>query len=87
NMWNQSELHQHISQAYERLKIDDTMHKEFINVAAHILRNPIQPILGLTVRETVFQNLQSDKSQDKTMNLAVYAILIICWTSNTVEYG
>jgi two-component system, OmpR family, sensor histidine kinase VicK len=48
NMWNQSELHQQIRQAYEQLKIDDIMHKEFINVAAQELRNPIQPILGLT---------------------------------------
>jgi len=48
NLWNQSELYQQIRQAYEQLKVDDTMHKEFINVAAHELRNPIQPILGLT---------------------------------------
>jgi two-component system, OmpR family, sensor histidine kinase VicK len=46
--WNQSELYEQIREAYEQLKVDDTMHKEFINVAAHELRNPIQPILGLT---------------------------------------
>ena len=34
NLWNQSELYQQIRQAYEQLKVDDTMHKEFINVAA-----------------------------------------------------
>jgi signal transduction histidine kinase len=33
---------------YEQLKINDKMQKEFINVAAHELRTPIQPILGLT---------------------------------------
>ena len=48
NLWNQSELYDQIRQAYEQLKVDDTMHKEFINVAAHELRNPIQPIIGLT---------------------------------------
>jgi two-component system, OmpR family, sensor histidine kinase VicK len=48
NLWNQSELYEQIRQAYEQLKVDDTMHKEFINVAAHELRNPIQPIIGLT---------------------------------------
>lgn len=48
NLWNQSELYQQIRQAYEQLKIHDTMHEEFINMAAHELRNPIQPILGLT---------------------------------------
>ena len=28
NLWNQSELYQQIRQAYEQLKVDDTMHKE-----------------------------------------------------------
>ena len=40
SLWKQSEL-------YEQLKIHDKMQKEFINVAAHELRTPIQPILGL----------------------------------------
>jgi two-component system sensor histidine kinase VicK len=40
-LWKQSEL-------YEQLKTHDKMQKEFINIAAHELRTPIQPILGLT---------------------------------------
>jgi two-component system, OmpR family, sensor histidine kinase VicK len=48
NLWNQSELYQQLREAYEQLKVHDIMHKEFIDVAAHELRNPIQPILGLT---------------------------------------
>jgi signal transduction histidine kinase len=43
---------------YEKLKINDKMQKEFINVAAHELRTPIQPILSLS------QILQSDKSNN-----------------------
>jgi signal transduction histidine kinase len=31
-----------------QLKVHDKMHREFINVAAHELRNPIQPILCLS---------------------------------------
>ena len=31
-----------------RLKTNDKMQKEFINIAAHELRTPIQPILGLS---------------------------------------
>ena len=40
-LWKQNEL-------YEQLKIHDKVQKEFINIAAHELRTPIQPILGLT---------------------------------------
>jgi signal transduction histidine kinase len=32
---------------YEQLKLHDKMQREFINIAAHELRTPIQPILGL----------------------------------------
>jgi signal transduction histidine kinase len=32
----------------EELKKADKMQKEFINIAAHELRNPIQPILSIT---------------------------------------
>ncbi len=32
----------------EELKIHDKLQKEFINIAAHELRTPIQPILSLT---------------------------------------
>jgi K+-sensing histidine kinase KdpD len=38
--WIQTEL-------YKKLKDTEQMQKEFFNVAAHELRNPVQPILGL----------------------------------------
>jgi signal transduction histidine kinase len=41
NLWIQTEI-------FEELKVHDRMQREFINVAAHELRTPIQPILGLT---------------------------------------
>jgi len=47
-LWKQTELHQKLSNMYERLKIQRKMQKEFIDVAAHELRTPIQPILGIT---------------------------------------
>jgi phospho-acceptor domain-containing protein len=55
NFWKQTELYQllkdsnkQLEQANEQLKTQDKTQKEFINVAAHELRTPIQPILGLT---------------------------------------
>ncbi|MFL6322071.1 MAG: ATP-binding protein [Nitrososphaeraceae archaeon] len=41
SLWRQSEL-------YEKLEAHDKMQKEFINIAAHELRTPIQPILSLS---------------------------------------
>jgi signal transduction histidine kinase len=55
NLWIQTELYQQVretnkrlEEANEQLKIHDKMQREFINIAAHELRTPIQPILGLT---------------------------------------
>ena len=48
NLWKQTELYEDMKRAHEQLKMHDIMQKEFINIAAHELRTPIQPILGLT---------------------------------------
>jgi signal transduction histidine kinase len=48
SLWKQTELHQKLNKMYEQLKIRDKMQKEFINITAHELRTPIQPILSLT---------------------------------------
>ncbi|MGI8832730.1 MAG: sensor histidine kinase [Nitrososphaeraceae archaeon] len=42
------ESNERLALANEQLKIQEKMQKEFINVAAHELRTPIQPILGLS---------------------------------------
>ena len=48
NLWRQTELYDQLKEAHERLKIHDKMQKEFINIAAHELSTPIQPIIGLS---------------------------------------
>ena len=48
NLWKQTELYEDIKEAHEQLKLHAKAQKEFINVAAHELRTPIQPILGLS---------------------------------------
>ncbi|MGC2575512.1 MAG: ATP-binding protein, partial [Candidatus Nitrosopolaris sp.] len=45
-LWNQIELYQQVKEANKRLEHHDKMQQEFINVAAHELRTPIQPILS-----------------------------------------
>ncbi|HEY6588091.1 MAG TPA: ATP-binding protein [Nitrososphaeraceae archaeon] len=45
---------------YEKVKESEKMQKEFLNIAAHELRTPIQPILGLT--EAMYSKI-NDKKQ------------------------
>jgi signal transduction histidine kinase len=67
NLWRQSELYQQLKesnkqleQANEQLNTQDKAQKEFINIAAHELRTPIQPILGLT--EIIHSKIDKDVS-------------------------
>ena len=48
NLWKQSELYHEIKESNEKLKANDIILNDFINIAAHEMRNPIQPILGLS---------------------------------------
>jgi signal transduction histidine kinase len=43
-----NESNMQLESANEQLKLQEKMQKEFINVAAHELRTPVQPILGLS---------------------------------------
>ena len=47
-LWKQAELYKQINFYYEQLKIHNRMQEEFINIAAHELRTPIQPVLSLS---------------------------------------
>jgi len=47
NLWALTELYKQVKEANERLTLHDKMQQEFINVAAHELRTPIQPILTM----------------------------------------
>jgi two-component system sensor histidine kinase VicK len=59
NLWKQSELYEQLMKAHEQLKMHDRMQKEFIDVAAHELRTPIQPILGLT--QMIYSKIDEDE--------------------------
>ncbi|HEY7080840.1 MAG TPA: ATP-binding protein, partial [Nitrososphaeraceae archaeon] len=55
SLWMQTELYKRIKEANSQLEVHDRLQREFINIAAHELRNPIQPILSLSeiVRHSV----------------------------------
>lgn len=59
SLWKQRELYEKLNETYEQLKINNKMQKEFLDIAAHELRTPIEPILGLT------GVLRSDKTVDR----------------------
>lgn len=72
SLWKQTELHQKLNKLYEQLRIHDRMQKEFINIAAHELRTPIQPILGLTgelIRSNNSMNKRSVAAQGKALEV------------------
>jgi len=48
SMWTQVQLNAEIRLLYDQLKIQDQQRKEFMDIAAHEFRNPLQPILFLT---------------------------------------
>ena len=52
--------------ANEQLETHDKMQKEFINIAAHELRTPIQPILSLT---EVLQSKEKDEEKRQLVNI------------------
>jgi two-component system, OmpR family, sensor histidine kinase VicK len=68
SLWEQTELYQQIKDANEQLKVHHRMQKEFINIAAHELRSPIQPILGLT--EIIRRN-EKDSKQKELLDVVV----------------
>ena len=80
NLWNQTDLYKQLKKSNEQLKylydqvvasneqmqISSKMQKEFINVAAHELRTPVQPILGLAeLLHNKRQKQKEEEEQDK----------------------
>ena len=62
SLWKQTELYQKLNELYERLQEHDKIQNEFISIAAHELRTPIQPILGLSeILLSKKGNIEQDK--------------------------
>jgi signal transduction histidine kinase len=70
------ESNQEIALANEELKNHDKMQREFINVAAHELRTPIMPILGLS--ELLYNRVVNKKDNNlKQETLKEYLQIIV----------
>ncbi|MFL6496945.1 MAG: ATP-binding protein [Nitrososphaera sp.] len=66
SLWNQTRLYQETRQLYQELKSHEKMKQEFIDIAAHELRTPIQPILGLS---QILKDQISDPTQTKYLDI------------------
>ena len=68
NLWKQIELYEAIKKSHEELLILDKMQQEFINIAAHELRTPIQPILGIT---QILRSRTTDSRQQELLDIVI----------------
>jgi signal transduction histidine kinase/CheY-like chemotaxis protein len=68
SLWKQTELYQKLNELYERLQEHDKIQNEFISIAAHELRTPIQPILGLS---EVLLSRKGNIEQDKELLIVI----------------
>ncbi|MGN6351412.1 MAG: ATP-binding protein [Candidatus Nitrosocosmicus sp.] len=60
NFWKQSDL-------VQKLKESEELQKDFVHIAAHELRNPIQPILGLS--SILMKNIPDEKELHNTIKI------------------
>ena len=68
SLWKQTELYEQLKEAFVQLQRHEKMQKEFINTAAHELRTPLQPILGLTQH---VRNKLKDKEQTELLDIVI----------------
>jgi signal transduction histidine kinase len=66
------ESNKKLESANKLLELHDKMQKDFINVAAHELRTPIQPILGLA--QVLRSRRDNENNNDKEMAEEVYLL-------------
>ena len=64
SLWKELELNEHVADLCEQLKFKEKMQTEFINIAAHEFRAPIQPILGLAEILRSREKVDIEKQQE-----------------------
>jgi K+-sensing histidine kinase KdpD len=61
SLWKQTEL-------VQQLKINDKMQKDFVNIAAHELRTPIQPVIGMSY---ILQDRIKGEEESQMINMII----------------
>ncbi|HZA07840.1 MAG TPA: histidine kinase dimerization/phospho-acceptor domain-containing protein, partial [Nitrososphaeraceae archaeon] len=67
NLSSQNQLYKQLKDAYKKVENTNAMQREFINIAAHELKTPIQPILGYA--ELLLQEESDDKKRHALMGI------------------
>jgi K+-sensing histidine kinase KdpD len=64
SLWKELELNEQVASLCEQLRSREKMQTEFINIAAHEFRAPIQPILGLAEILRARERVDFEKQQE-----------------------
>ena len=67
-LWKQTVSFEKLKKLNEKIKSQEKMQKEFIDILAHEIRNPIQPIIGLT---SYVKNKLNDKQQIELLDSVI----------------
>jgi signal transduction histidine kinase len=87
---NQNQLTSELKKLNEQLKYKDQLKDQFINIAAHELRSPIQPILGLTEvirsRKAASSNIDKEEEDEEFLNVIIRnAKRLRCLSENILD--
>jgi signal transduction histidine kinase len=70
SLWKELELNEQITNLFVQLKDQDSIRKDFLTIAAHELRTPIQPVLGLA--EILLSKKKVDtKEQEELLTIII----------------
>ncbi|WP_337863165.1 sensor histidine kinase [Nitrososphaera sp.] len=73
-----------LEEANEQLKKHDRMQKEFINIAAHELRTPIQPILAISSQYD-FAPVKAEEEEEEEMSIKKIEMRLIARNARRLE--
>ena len=86
-LWKELELNERVTNLFEQLKNQENIEKDFINVAAHELRAPIQPVLGLAEVLASKKNIDSEEQKELVAVILRNAKRLKALTENILDHA
>jgi two-component system sensor histidine kinase VicK len=72
--------------ANEQLTVNDKLQKEFINIAAHELRTPIQPILGVMDMYDISAKAEEEEEEEEEVQVKKYHMRVVARNAARLEH-